>query len=112
MPASKSPSQSNGLDELFSVLADPERRAIITHLEEMSGTVASLEDLATVLASHTDRDRAYAKIRLHHAHLSTLADTGIVEYDPDTNTIWYHGHEDLDCLMETVDALTSTTASP
>lgn len=112
MPASRSPSQSNQLDELFSVLADPERRAIISHLQEMSGSVASLEDLATVLASRTDRDRAYARIRLHHAHLSTLADTAIIEYDSDTNTIRYHGHEDLDCLMETVHALTSTTASP
>lgn len=103
--------ETDCIDTMLSVLADGERRAILAHLQETTRTVASLEELAAALATHTDFDRERARTRLHHSHLPLLADTSILEYDTDANTIQYRGHPELESLMEAVQTLDATTAA-
>lgn len=87
------------LDEHLSLLADSERRTLITHLRDTSTDTASLADLATALANHTPCDRAHARIRLHHGHLPRLAQTPLLSYDPATTTVEYHGDPELETLL-------------
>lgn len=101
MSETVTPRQPERVNKLLSVLADGERRAIITHLRDDSTGTTSLDTLATVLAdSPTDRD--HARIRLHHIHLPKLDDTPILSYDPETTTIEYHGHAKAESLLDTV----------
>lgn len=58
MPAPTSSTQTDRIDTLLAVLTSNERRAIITHLQETSEDVVSLEDLATTLAAQNGQNRA------------------------------------------------------
>lgn len=94
--------ETDRLDEHLSLLADSERRTIITHLQDASTDTASLGDLATALAAHTPCDRNHARIRLHHSHLPRLAQTPLLSYDPATTTVEYHGHPELETLLDII----------
>lgn len=102
------PAETDLLDEQLSVLADRERRAIITHFRDAASHTATLDSLATVLAADSPTERDYARIRLHHIHLPKLADTPLLSYDHDTATVAYHGHPELELLLNTVDAFEAT----
>ena len=92
------------LDELLSLLADSERRTIITHLRDTSTDTASLADLATALTPDSPNDREHARIRLHHDHLPQLAETPLLSYDPATTTVQYHGDHELETLLDIIQA--------
>lgn len=95
-------SQTDDLDSLLPVLADMERRQIVTHLKDTSTDSVSLEELTTSLTTDSDYDPNSTRISLHHNHLPTLDETGIIDYDPDTNTIHYHAHTELESLLDTI----------
>lgn len=92
--------QPDRLDELLSVLADRERRAILTYLRDAPTNSASLENLTAALVPDSPRDRDHARIRLHHCHLPTLAETPLLSYDPATAIVQYHGDPDLESLLD------------
>lgn len=104
------PRQSERVTELLSVLADGERRTIIIHLRDKTTGTASLETLTTVLVPESPAHRDRARIRLHHTHLPKLATTPLLSYDPATTHVEYHGHPELDSLLETIHH--SETAHP
>lgn len=93
--------QSDQFDVLLAALAVPERRTILTYLHETNTDTISLDALASVLTGPSPTDQDHARIRLHHSHLPTLDDAGILDYHPDTMTVEYHGHPDLPLLFTT-----------
>lgn len=95
-------SKLSSLNEQLAILADGERRAILAHLQEAGTNTASLDDLASVLAPDSPTERDYARIRLHHTHLPKLAETPLLRYDPNTATVDYHGHPELEALLTTI----------
>lgn len=100
MSGTTPPRQPERVDELLSVLGDDERRAIITHLQDDPTGTASLDALATVLAPDAPTERDRARIRLHHRHLPKLDRTPLLSYDTNTTTVEYHGHPELDALLD------------
>ena len=104
--------QSERVDELLSVLADGERRAIIAYLRDNPTGAASYKTLAAVLAHESATDQDRARIRLHHRHLPALDRTPLLSYDMETRTIEYHGHPDLDSLLDTIQRLENAHAGP
>lgn len=108
MSETMSPRQSERVDELLSVLADGERRAIIAYLRDDPTGAASLKTLAAVLAHESATDQDRARIRLHHTHLPTLARTPLLSYETKTRTVEYHGHPGLDSLLETIHHVEAT----
>ena len=96
--------ETDCLDALLSVLADSERRTILTHLGDASTDTAPLDDLATALAPDSPRDREHARIRLHHGHLPRLAGTPLLSYDTATATVEYHGDPELETLLAIIQA--------
>lgn len=79
-------STTDRVSELHSVLADGERRAVVTYLASNGGaaTVSVLvRDLPGRQASEeVDADRI-RQLRLLHRHLPKMASAGVVEYDRD-----------------------------
>ena len=87
------------LDSLFEVLASSQRRRLLAHLVETDDDVATLPELAELLADGDD-DRERATIRLHHTHLPKLEDEGIVEYDARSETVRYRGSAAVTAWIE------------
>lgn len=86
----------HAMDGLLSKLASECNRHVLRYFVESSEDVASL----TVLAEHvTARGRNFdssdgerVAIRLHHVSLPTLAESDLVEYDPERKTVTFRGH--------------------
>ena len=95
------------LDDLFSTLADRHRRSVVQYFQHTPDDVATIDDLATFVldpdAAVEESDRV--ALRLHHVALPTLERRGVVEYDPGSGLVRYHGvsrlERYLDLLAET-----------
>lgn len=91
--------------ELVTALADERCRAVVSFFRDYSGDSASVETLACVLCDRRrDGQERYA-VRLHHVTLPALAETGVVDYDPETNVVHYLGHPEMDRLEDVVSEL-------
>lgn len=102
MSEPKTPPQSDRLNDLLSLLADSERRAIITHLQYAASDTTSLETLVTVLAGDSPIARDSARIRLYHTHLPKLAQTPLLSYDQANGSVQYLDHPELESLGKSV----------
>ncbi|WP_132057486.1 DUF7344 domain-containing protein [Halorussus amylolyticus] len=75
---------------VFELLANDRRRYAFHYLATTVGAT-SLDDLADQIAlwERTATADQHRDIRgdLHHRHLPLLADTGVVRYDPDRETV-------------------------
>jgi len=83
-----------GLDELFEVLADGDRRRILAYLADTDDGVAAFSDIIEHVADDsaeesTDKERV--AVSMHHTHLPKLADANLVEYDPRSEVVRYRG---------------------
>ncbi|SDR34952.1 DUF7344 domain-containing protein [Natronobacterium texcoconense] len=83
------------LDTIYSVLADTQRRYALQYLlahsepvsvHQLANELAELESGTTVGSVSTDQ-RQEIYLRLKHVHLPLLADTGIVEWDRESERI-------------------------
>ena len=103
---SETPTQlrTERVDELLTLLADSERRTILTHLRNRGEGTTSLDALATVLASSSPVEQDYARVRLHHTHLPKLAQTPLLDYDPATTTVEYHRDPEFEFLLNSLPA--------
>lgn len=85
--------------QIFDLLAHDRRRRTLQYLQQVVGAV-HVSDVADQLAlwegEHTREQYERICTGLVHAHLPKLADAGVVQYDPDTETV---------ALVETADQL-------
>jgi DNA-binding transcriptional ArsR family regulator len=91
------------LDTLFGALDDPRRRAVLAVLSHQFGTIRS-ETLAREIGARerdtTERlvpaeDVQRILVSLYHVHLPILSEAGLIEHDPDEETVAYRGHPEL-----------------
>lgn len=93
-------------DAAFDILADSERRAMLTCLEATAdGTATTTELIDCICRRQEDeasdvpaRDRV--ALHVHHNHLPKLADAGVVEHDRRTETVRYRGSSFLEALLD------------
>ncbi|WP_433629220.1 DUF7344 domain-containing protein [Halomicrococcus sp. NG-SE-24] len=87
--------------ELHDVLISEDRRRVLHFFLERDKRMATADELANYLAAPDGgfEESEQAKVALHHAHLPKLADTGIIEYDPQSNRTRYRGHKKLEALL-------------
>lgn len=104
------PSQSQQIDELLRVLADPHCRNTLSYLQNASNSVVSIQDLANEISKEDHGGTTQLSIKLHHSTLPRLADTGVLEYDPTDHTVRYHGHPKLEPLMNSISTSVSTAS--
>ncbi|MCU4742926.1 hypothetical protein OB955_18660 [Halobacteria archaeon AArc-m2/3/4] len=89
------------LDDFFEAMADRHRRHVLYYFREHDEDVASTADLVSFLLEHdSDRpERETVATRLHHVTLPKLADCGLLEYDPRSETVRYRDdHRFEDCI--------------
>lgn len=96
------PTEAESFETLRSVLADSDCRAIIIQLRAASVTTASLATLTSAIATPAPTDRDHARRRLTDTLLPKLTATSLLTYDPDTATVHYHGHPELDAVLHTI----------
>ncbi|WP_458191149.1 DUF7344 domain-containing protein [Haladaptatus sp. NG-WS-4] len=87
--------------ELHDVLRSEDRRRVLHFFLERDKRMATMDELANYLAAPDGGFEApeRAKVSLHHAHLPKLADTGVIEYDSQSNRTRYRGHKKLEALL-------------
>lgn len=77
----------------YRLLADEERRLVIETLCDASGGF-SLSELTDEVVQRASYDEASApervRIRLHHAHLPMLDESGVIDYDPEELQVDVH----------------------
>lgn len=93
--------KTDRVDTLLRILADSERRRIITALRATPSERVPLEEL-TQRVCDSGRDLESTRIRLHHNHLPELEQAGIITCDTHMNTIEYHGDHALESLLDTL----------
>lgn len=106
---------SETLDDIFQALADHRRRTALSVLDQQSRQM-DLDALATkvrivegVLGQETPSDRERIQTSLHHVHLPTLADAGLISYETDSRIVEYEGHPLLGEKRDSQSLVRSTT---
>lgn len=98
--ADKAPS----IYEVMSVLDQPIRREILQYFSEgteqevVEANVGELVEYLSGRDSHTGQTPSDDRIalQLHHLHLPKLAETGVIEYDPNEQLVRYQGDTSLE----------------
>lgn len=102
-PSTDAPS----LDTYITLLSDPRHRSIVTVLSEREAPIG-LRELVTAITvgetetgSNSDAAEPFntVGVALHHHHLPKLDDTGIIDYDTETNTVTSVRTEELAPVM-------------
>lgn len=95
---------ASDVESLLRVLADNGDRAVIDHLRDSTKEVVSLEELAGEIRLQDGggqlRTSFSAEVELHHVTLPRLADSGLIDYDSNDRIIEYHGHPQVDTMMD------------
>ena len=76
------------LNDLYDVLSDERRRAVLAALAETTPPVHTHTLARQVCERERDppeEDRV--RVSLHHVHLPRLADSDLLEYDPERNEV-------------------------
>ena len=99
------------LTHLYRLLADHRRRALLQCLRNTE-TPMPISTLVTELTQGDEQvtpdETTETEIGLHHIHLPTLADTGIIEYDQSTQQATYTASPQIDALLDQMLVTVST----
>lgn len=95
-------------DGILRALSAPRRRLLCQYFAAGERDVADFDDLVDFVVCRErrrehgwpDDHRRTVEIQLYHVHLPTLADLGVVEFDPRSLTVRYRGGERLEALLE------------
>lgn len=102
------PTSIPGRTDTLDVLSKRRRRYVVRYLRDVEDGVASLEATADRLAAWEraveddvpEDHRTRLLARLHHADLPRLEEAGLLEYEPRSRTIRYHGDDALEDVLE------------
>lgn len=87
------PTDATPVDQVLEVLQHRLRRDVIEYFLDASERTAAVDDLVAHLAREWPGDppsRERLSVVLYHHHLPRLADAGIVEFDPELDSIRYY----------------------
>jgi hypothetical protein len=100
---------NHSLDACLHLLADKHRRRIIHHLRDEATSTTTLTDLVEQIQSRPPdsqngplEDRDALTIQLHHTHLPTLADYGVVDFEHTTGAVRYHPDEQVETVLDSL----------
>jgi len=105
-------------NQLFHLLQNERRRAVLRYLEGREGEAVRMRDIAeqvaawehdTTLQALTSDERQRVYIALYQSHLDKLADAGVIEYNKPRGIV--RTTELFPGVVEYVDVNTSSTAT-
>lgn len=96
------------VDDCLRLLADGDRRRVLTYLHQRPARDVSVEEIATVLRQRRRlgtgaggaRAEERLRIRLEHAHLPKLAAHGVVEWDRPSGTVRYVRDDAVEAALD------------
>lgn len=91
------------INQVVAVLDRPVRQEILEYLARETKREADLDELVDYLSGKDHRAPASGEriaLRLHHVHLPKLADTGVIEYNPDERRIRYQGDTSVERILD------------
>lgn len=99
-----------GLDALFHILSNSQRRKILEYLAQREDEAVKRRELVEMLCPEagmeTEREvstlREQLHINLHHLQLPLLDESGIVDYDPQAETVEYQENPGFEHLMSSL----------
>ncbi len=112
------------LDDVFELLSNRRRRAVLRHLRTTADEETTLDELATRIAAEengidipqvTSKQRKRVYVSLYQGHLSKLDDCGIIEYQKSRGTVALRDlgplepHLRLSTEADTTDSVTDDT---
>ena len=94
-PSSSSDLPVSRTDTVVAALANHRRRAILMCLQQSQSGTATVEELASFITEHADRqsstpldtDGQNITMSLHHVHLPKLADANLITHEPDQDRV-------------------------
>lgn len=90
------------LDATLELLANRERRDVLSYLVEAPEQTATVEELVDHLVTRnverTDERPSHGHVEatLHHIHMPKLADAGVIDFDPGSQVVRYWGDDMLE----------------
>lgn len=92
--------QPGELSEILCVLADEERRRVLSQLRAHDGVEISLDDLAAACSTGDPEASTVTPVRLHHVTLPKLAAADLVHYDQEAKIVVYRGDNAVETLVD------------
>ncbi|AXG06122.1 ArsR family transcriptional regulator [Haloplanus rubicundus] len=99
----------HSLDACLRLVADRHRRRVIHHLRHEATGATAFEDLVDQLQGHSPdskdgplQTREELAIQLHHVHLPTLADHGVVEFEHRSGAVRYRPDERVERVLDSL----------
>ena len=89
-------------DDLLTLLADADRRRILTYLRDADDGVATVSDLGSVIDERDRSGSESTRIKLVHSDLPKLEDAGVVEFDQRSETVRYQACPRVEKLLRFV----------
>ncbi|MFU8866690.1 hypothetical protein [Natronococcus sp.] len=101
--------QSISTENALEIVANSERRSVLTRLRDSENNVVTLNKLVDHITSENPPPEPAGVgrseqivLKLEHTHLPKLADIGLIEYDDRTDTVRYHPDERVEKLHQFV----------
>lgn len=104
------PLQPGELSEILGVLADEERRRVISLLRTYDGIEMTVDDLTAACRADDPEATTMSTVRLHHVTLPKLAAADLVHYDREAKTVEYRGDNAVETILDRVTVLQPTAA--
>lgn len=98
------------MEARLRLVSDSRRRLALSYLTDYPAQDVPLQEVAdfvqaTIAPSATEpRDPDRVALDLHHSHLPIMAETTLVEYDPEGRTVRYEPDEFVEQLLDLADA--------
>ena len=95
----------------LELLAESDRREIIRILRESEADHVQTREIITHLqeSDPTRNEEDRIAIAVHHNHLPKLAETDVVDFDSDSETIRYNDDELVETLLESISEIQTST---
>ncbi|MDZ7731048.1 MAG: hypothetical protein U5K37_09190 [Natrialbaceae archaeon] len=90
------------VEAIMTVLADPDRRALVQYLATTAGRHHTIAEVADQLEQARPGDRSYHAARFVHVYGPSLAEAGILTYDLKTGAIEYRPDRRVEACLESV----------
>lgn len=106
--ASIGPMTERRFDALLRLVADQRRRQAIQFLRHEAHGKTTVDELADrvhtggSVSNDQAPDREQLAVQLYHTHLPTLADHGVVEFEPESRAVRYQPDEQIETVLDSL----------
>lgn len=93
--------RNDSLSRALSVLENKQRRDVLAAIMEANTRTMTIDDLVDTMIKRGTQEtiKEETEVQLHHIHLPKLAEEGLIEFDPRSGQLRYHGDDEVERLL-------------